>query len=181
MLGKRRQSAAWWNIVRGQIIVGRRSVLYPRGIVVAVIVWFASMTGCAPMVSELKAARNQQGEALHERLSQLIHSFGFRHAIRSVREDSREIDTIFVTIPLDSLKRRHVSLHGMLFNVGRLCARPEHANVSIQIELNAGDEIDRAYLRGVVEPLVAEASNVKVGSQNDAANDFVITLAYTTR
>ena len=133
--------------------------------------------GCAPVVSELKALRNPHAEALHENLSQSIHSFGFRHGIRIVREDDREIDTILVSIPLDSLKRQHITLHHMLFNVARICARPEYAKLSIQIELNAGDDSDRTYMRGIVEPIVAEARNVKVVSQADSANDLVITLS----
>lgn len=134
---------------------------------------------CAPVVSELKAARNPHGDALHERLSQSIHSFGFSHGIHSVREDNREIDTILVAIPLDSLKRQHITLHHMLFNIARLCARPEFGRVSIQIELNAGDDNDRNYMRGIVEPIVAEARNVKLVSQRDAVNDLVITLSRT--
>lgn len=150
-----------------------------RGIMFPLLVAFFSMlAGCSPVVSELKAARNPHVEALHEQLSQSIHSFGFSHGIRSVREGSREIDTVFVSIPLDSLKRQYIGLHHMLFNVARLCARPEYSRMSIQMELNAGDEADRAYMRGIVEPLVAEARNVKVVSQRDASNDFVITISY---
>lgn len=167
------------DIASSWISVGRLSVLSPRGIFVPVIMWLALMlAGCAPAISELKAARNPHAEALHEQLSQSIHSFGFSHGIRSVREDDREIDTIFVAIPLDSLKRQYVTLHYMLFNVARICARPEYSKVSIQIELNTGDDSDRAYMRGIVEPIVAEARNVKVVSQRDASNDFVITLSY---
>lgn len=151
------------------------------GKVVLLVLWLASMlAGCAPMVSELKAARDPHSEALHEQLSRSIHSFGFSHGVRSVREDDREIDSVFVSIPLDSLKRQHISLHHMLFNVARLCARPEFSARSIQIELNAGDDSDRAYMRGIVEPIVAEARNVKVVSQRDASNDIVITISNAT-
>lgn len=154
-------------------------MLHFRGIVVPLAMLFGSMlAGCSPVVSELKAARNPHVEALHEQISQSIHSFGFSHGIRSVREDNRTIDTILVSIPLDSLKRQHITLHHMLFNVARICARPEYSRTSIQIELNAGDESDRAYMRGIVQPIVAEARNVKVVSQRDATNDFVITLSY---
>lgn len=154
-------------------------MLHPRGIVFPLVMLFGLLqVACTPVVSELKAARNPHVEALHEQLSQSIHSFGFSHGIRSVREDNRTIDTIVVSIPLDSLKRQHITLHHMLFNVARLCARPEYSKTSIQIELNAGDEPDRAYMRGIVEPIVAGAGNVKVVSQRDAINDFVITLSY---
>lgn len=149
-----------------------------RGIILALVVSSAVLLGgCAPLVSELKAARQPRSLALHEQLSQSINSFGFSHGIRSVRDDARQIDTILVAIPLDSLKRQHEGLHHMLFNVARLCARPEYAELAIQIELNAGDESDRAYLRGIVAPIVAEARNVKLVSQPDAANDLVITLS----
>ncbi len=132
--------------------------------------------GCSQAVRDLKAARNPRGEALHERLSDTIQDNGFTHGVRTVRDAGREIDSIFVAIPLDSLKRRHVTLHHMLFNVARLCARPEYAKVDIRIELNALDEDDRDYLRSVVEPLVAEARNVTVIPQRESNNDLVITL-----
>lgn len=135
------------------------------------------LTGCANVVHELKAARNTRSEALHERLSEVIHQNGFTHGIRSVRQDERELDTVFVSIPLDSLKRRHISLHHMLFNVARLCARPEYASVSIQIELNAADEADRIYMRDLVQPIVADARNVTVIAQREAENDLVVTLS----
>lgn len=134
-------------------------------------------TGCSQAVRELKAARNPRGEALHERISDVIHDSGFTHGVRSLRDGDREIDSIYVAIPLDSLKRRHITLHHLLFNVARLCARPEHAKVAIRIELNALDEDDREYMRGIVEPLVAEARNVTVVPQRESNNDFVITLS----
>lgn len=134
--------------------------------------------GCSNVVHELKAARNVRSEALHERLSQIIHDNGFTHGIRSVREDQREIDTVFVSIPLDSLKRRHISLHHMLFNVARLCARPEYAAVAIRIELNAVDESDREYMRDIVGPIVADARNISVFAQREAENDFVVTMSH---
>lgn len=143
----------------------------------AIMLLAAVLPACTPLVSDLKQARNPHVEALHERLSQAIHDSGFSHGIRSLREDDREIDTIFVAIPLDSLKRRYIGLHQMLFNVARICARPEFSKVSVQIELNATDEADRAYLRDLVGPLVADAHNVVVLSQRDGANDLVITLS----
>lgn len=152
--------------------------LFHRGmLVLAVICTVLGAAGCAPVVSELKAARHPGGLGLHERLSQSIHDNGFTHGIRSIRSDDREIDTIFVSIPLDALKRQYITLHHMLFNVARLCARPEYAHLSIQIELNAADEVDRNYMRGIVGPIVAEARNVTVSSQSDVTNDLVITLS----
>lgn len=142
------------------------------------VLFVASLLGgCSQVVHELKAARSPHVASLHEQLSTVIHDAGFSHGIRSVREDTRDIDSIFVAIPLDSLKRQHITLHQMLFSVARLCARPEYANVAIQIELNAADETDRAYMRGIVDPIVAEARNVAVSSQRDAASDLVITLS----
>ncbi|MBI4985807.1 MAG: hypothetical protein HZC24_10840 [Rhodocyclales bacterium] len=149
-----------------------------RGLVVLSLLGLVLLpTACTPVVAELKAARHPRAEGLHEQLSQSIRSFGFSHGIRSVREDEREIDTIFVAIPLDSLKRQHITLHHMLFNVARLCARPEFAKIAVRIELNAGDESDRSYMRGIVAPIVAEARNVQVVSQRDASNDLVITIS----
>lgn len=135
------------------------------------------VAGCMPVVSELKEARNPHAVALHEQLSESIHSFGFSHGVRSLRDGDRQIDSIYVAVPLDSLKRRYIGLHHMLFNVARLCARPEYSKISIQIELNAGDEGDRAYMRGIVEPIVADARNVTVLLPRDGTNDVVITMS----
>lgn len=133
-------------------------------------------SGCTQVVHELKAARNPHVAALHEQLSVAIHQAGFGHGIRSVREDTREIDSVYVAVPLDSLKRQAVGLHQMLFSVARLCARPEFANLDIEIELNAKDEQDRAYMRGVIEPIVAEARNVAVVPQRESTSELVITV-----
>lgn len=146
----------------------------------AVVASALLLSGCTQVVHDLKAARAPVREALHERLSDAIHEYGFTHGIRTLREGEREIETIFVAIPLDSLKRQHISLHHMLFNVARLCARPEYAAVKVQIELNAADENDRNYMRGIVEPIVAEARNVSVVAQREAENDLVITLSRAT-
>jgi hypothetical protein len=136
------------------------------------------MSGCAQVVSDLKASRQQNAATIHEHLSRSIHQFGFSHGIRSIRNDDQEIDTVFVAVPLDALKRQYIMLHHMLFNIARICARPEFANVDIRIELNAGDEADQAYMRSIVEPVVAPARNVTVVSQRDGTNDVVITTSH---
>lgn len=135
------------------------------------------LSGCMSVVSELKAARNPHVESLHEQLLRSIHDNGFSHDLRIARDSDREIDTIFVAIPLDSLKRRYITLHHMLFNVARLCARPEYSDIAIAIELNANDEKDRAYLLGIVGPIVAESRNVSVVPQREDASDLIITLS----
>jgi hypothetical protein len=144
----------------------------------AVFVLAVGLSACAPMVSELKAGRNPHVEKLHERLSRSIHDNGFSHGIRSmVGGGESEIDTIFVAIPLDSLKRRFITLHHMLLNVAMLCARPEFSNVTIQIELNTSDEEDLEYMRGIVAPVLVDARNVTLVPQRENSNDLVITLS----
>jgi hypothetical protein len=139
------------------------------------------LAGCAPLVSDLKASRGQHVGAIHEQLSNAIQRNGFSHGIRIMREDEREIDVIFVSIPLDALKRQFISLHHMLFNVARISARPEFSRIDIQIELNASDEEDRKYMQGIVEPIVADARNVTVTAQRENTNDLVITMTYDPR
>jgi hypothetical protein len=151
------------------------SSLRYRGVRLALVLFAASVASCAPVISDLKAARASHVAALHEQLSQSIHDAGFSHGIRTVREDVREIDSIFVAVPLDSLKRRHESLHRMLFNVARLCARPEFSKIAIRIELNAADAADRDYMRGIVEPIVNGMPNVVVAAQEEGAGEVVIT------
>ncbi len=146
-------------------------------VLVAVVLLAGGLAGCATVVSDLKAARTPHAEALHERLSEIAHGYGFSHGIRSIRDDAREIDTIFVSIPLDSLKRRFINLHHMLLNVAMLCARPEFSKVSIRIELNTSDASDLAYMRGIVEPVLVDAHNVSLVPQRENSNDMVITLS----
>lgn len=120
---------------------------------------------------------------LHEVLSRVITKNGYTHVVRGRRSEQKVIDTVVVHLPLVALKRQVVSLHAMLFEVARLCARPEYRHIAITLELNAVDAEDRAYLHGLVRPIVAEAPNVRV-EMNDHEindNDVVITTVFDPR
>lgn len=150
----------------------------PRFLLIAALLVLAStLAGCAGIpVSSKKAP--PAVEELHERLSVAIRNNGFSHGIHSVREDDRDIDSIFVSIPLDSLKRRHLSLDLMLTDVARLCAKPQFADVEVQIEIGVHDEEDARYMRSLIEPQVQRAANVKVLQVKEARNELTITMTH---
>lgn len=126
----------------------------------------------------LKVATEQRITELHERLSHSISSHGFTHGLRGIREEGRNIDSIYIALSLDSLKRRHISLDQMLADVARICTAKEFAAVDIRIELSASDEDDMEYLRGLIVPALADASNVQVIQVRDVVNEIVITMTH---
>jgi hypothetical protein len=140
------------------------------------------LAGVVMMLAGCTAAGTKQGynkdDDLHERLSRAIQKNGFSHGVRGVRDDQRVIDSVIVHVPLDSLKRQFINLHNMLFDVSRLCARPEYRHLDITIELNAADAKDREYLSGIVGPIVADTPNVTMEVHNEDVNDLVITTVF---
>lgn len=143
----------------------------------ALLLSLGMLCGCATGL-DLKSEKEQRITELHERLSYSISNHGFTHGLRGTREEGRNIDSIYISISLDSLKRRHLSLDQMLADVARICATKEFAEVDIRIELSTGDEADMQYLRGLIEPTLARASNVRVITMRDAVNDIVITTMH---
>lgn len=123
---------------------------------------FLALAGCA--VDQLLASRVNAGADIQERLSLAISRNGFRHTLRSERDDSRHLDSIHISVPLDSLKRRHYSLEKLLKEVGRICALPEYSAYPILIELGASDEDDRLFLREVLLTETGEKANIRVAA-----------------
>lgn len=135
------------------------------------------LCGCVSGL-DLKNEKEQRITELHERLSHSISRHGFTHGLRGMREDGRNIDSIYISISLDSLKRRHASLDQMLADVARICAAKDFAKVDIRIELSTGDEEDMKYLRGLLQPPLSSAHNVQVVPVREGSNDIVITTSH---
>lgn len=146
-------------------------------ILIAALLSIGALCSCTPGIN-LKAEKEQRITELHERLSHAISRHGFNHGLRGTREDGRNIDSIYISISLDSLKRRHESIDQMLADVGRICTAKEFAEVNIRIELSARDDDDMLYLYGLIQPTTAGAINVQVVRVRDAVNDIVITVAH---
>lgn len=113
---------------------------------------------------------------LHERLSAVIARDGFSHGLRSQRDGWQDFDSVYVRIALDSLKRRHYSLDNLMQDIGRVCALPNYAHLAIRIEIGAGDEEDRMYLKAVLEPAIKGKSNITIIVAPDAYNDITIAV-----
>lgn len=121
---------------------------------------FLALAGCA--IDQLHANRAGINPDIQERLSSVISRNGFRHTLRSERDDNHHFDSIYVSVPLDSLKRRHYSLENLLKEVGRICALPEYSAYPIFIELGASDEEDRLFLREALLKETGEKANIRV-------------------
>lgn len=143
----------------------------------ALLLAIGVLCGCGQVVP-LHTAREQRITELHERLSYAISRHGFSHGLRGTREDGRSIDSIYISISLDSLKRRYSSIDQMLTDVGRICAAREFSEMVIRIELSAAADDDMRYMYGLLTPALAGAPNVQVVQIRDAVNDIVITVAH---
>lgn len=138
------------------------------------------LVACAPNAAFPISIKREQSVELHERLSQAIHRSGFSHGLRGVREDNKVIDSIFISVSFDALKRRYAGLDKMLAEVGRICGDKAYERVTIRIELS-GDDDDMIYLRGLLEPTIGGAKNVSIVSINEGRNDIVITMTHPER
>lgn len=115
---------------------------------------------------------------IHERLSYIIRRQGFRHGIMSTRDDDRDIDSIFVSVPLDGLKRKHPGLEKMLTMVGTICALPEYADITVRIELGTMDESDLTFMRDIFRKTLADKKNAEVVTVKDSRSDLTITVTH---
>lgn len=122
----------------------------------------------------LRKARND----IHERLSAVIARDGFSHGLRSERDGSQDFDSVYIHVALDSLKRRHYTLDNLMKDIGTICALPSYAHLAIRIEIAAGDEEDRMYLKNLLVPAVAGKANITVVTDQDLYNDIVITIRH---
>ncbi|HEY3327665.1 MAG TPA: hypothetical protein VGK14_10930 [Novimethylophilus sp.] len=142
------------------------------------ILWLAIalLAGCAANPSDSRFAQNVKD--IHESLSSVIARNGFSHEIRSQRDGPREVDSIFIPISLDSLKRRHYSLDNLMNEIGSVCVLPEYIRLPVLIEIGADDEEDRMYLKSALMPSISGRANIQVITAPDTDNNIAITVEH---
>jgi hypothetical protein len=135
-----------------------------------------SLTGCA--IEPRAGGRDRSLSDIQERLSVAISHNGFTHSLRSERDGSRHVDSIYISVPLDSLKRRHYSLENLVKDVGRICSLPEYAGDPILIIVGVGDAEDRSYLKDEFLKVLGQRPNIRVSVDSDGYNDILITVRH---
>lgn len=115
---------------------------------------------------------------IHESLSQIVTRHGFRHEVRSQRDGERELDAILIPIALDSLKRRHESLDGLLHDLGRAFDQPEYRGLPVLVEISAEDAEDLAYLQATMTSAVQRKAGLRIKSSLEADAALVITVGH---
>lgn len=145
--------------------------------VIVVALTLSSLSGCHQKIPPGKSTVPELND-IHERLSYIIRQHGFHHGIMSNREDNRDIDSIFVSLPLDAVKRQHPGLEKMLVMVGTICALPEYSDISVYIELGTMDEADLNFMRNTLEKALTGKSNAKIAITPGARSDITITVTH---
>lgn len=153
------------------------------------LAWIRAFTGAASILILISACTLQkhpdpnfakERNDIHERLSAVITRDGFSHGMRSQRDGWKHIDSIYIRIALDSLKRRHYSLDNLMKDIGAVCALPRYRHLNFRIEIGAGDEDDRIYLSAVLAPAIKGKTNIFVATSADVYNDITITVQHPT-
>lgn len=169
-----------------------QSTIFRIRSVAGVVSVVLAVAGCAPLKSQDQSSRKARNDVLtaqdmslrkarndiHERLSAVIARDGFSHGLRSERDGSQDFDSIYIHVALDSLKRRHYTLDNLMKDIGTICALPSYAHLAIRIEIAAGDEDDRTYLKTLLMPEVTGKANITVVTDQDLYNDIVITVRH---
>ena len=136
------------------------------------------LPGCTALDMKSGGRLGSAGD-IQERLSAVIARNGFTHSLRSERSGGVHVDSIYISVPLDSLKRRHYSLENLMRDVGQICALPEYATLPIHVEFAAGDDEDRHYLQALLFKEVDGKRNVSITVESDFFNDILITTSHS--
>lgn len=147
-----------------------------RRVLSALLVMMAAMA-CST-VDKKNGGNSKAGDDIQERLSAIIGRNGFTHSLRSERDGGQHRDSVYISIPLDNLKRRHYSLENLLRDLGRVCAQPEYAALPIRVEFAAGDVSDRRYLQEQFLKEVGDKANISVSVESDLFDDILIMTAH---
>jgi hypothetical protein len=134
--------------------------------------------GCSQTSAPGTSAIAGQGD-IHERLSNAIRKSGYEHGIMIRRENDLDIDSIFISVPLDGVKQHHPSLEKLLMSLGNICALPEYAYVLERFELDASDYDNFLYMRGVLEKALGGRPNTKIIAAQTPRNAITVTLIHT--
>lgn len=118
---------------------------------------------------------------IRERLSDAITFDGFSHGLRRHRDGPEHYDEINISISLDSLKGRHLSLEKLVTDIGRICAHPNYAHLPIRILIGAGEEDDQMYLYAILATAVKGRPNVALLTASDSRNQLIVTVLHRGR
>lgn len=118
---------------------------------------------------------------IRERLSDVITLDGFSHGLRRHREGLEHYDEINVSISLDSLKGRHLSLEKLMADIGWVCSQSNYAHLPIRIVIGAGDDDDQMYLYAILATAVKGRPNVALVTANDSRNQVIVTVLHRDR
>lgn len=144
------------------------------GIILSTAFVLLALTGCA--LDSRSGGRDGSVVDIQERLSTVITRNGFAHGLRSERGGTRHVDSIYINVPLDSLKRRHYSLENLIKDIARVCTQPDFAAFPIRVEFGGGDEKDKTYMQEVFLREAGERKNIKVSITSEGYNDIEITI-----
>ncbi|MDA8255868.1 MAG: hypothetical protein M0Z99_09570 [Betaproteobacteria bacterium] len=141
----------------------------------------AALSACTPGKSHVPGMIGAQDD-IRERLSDVIISNGFSHGLRHHRDGLGHYDELNISISLDSLKGRHLSLEKLMMDIGSICAHPSYAHLPIRIFIGAGDEDDQMYLYAILATAVRGSPNVALltanDSRNDSRNQLIVTVLH---
>lgn len=135
-----------------------------------------ALCGCSPIQRQPGGPAVPTVGEMHERLSAVIRQDGFRHGVRGERGDDRVVDSVFISVPMDAIKRRHESLDQLLLDIAAICLAPEFAEYQVLIELSSSDVADFEYMKSVIAPPLAGRRNIRIEASKDVRNDITITM-----
>ncbi|OGS91391.1 MAG: hypothetical protein A2Z95_08815 [Gallionellales bacterium GWA2_60_18] len=145
--------------------------------IVIVLLACAALAGCSQNAAPGTAMQARLID-IHEHLSYAIRKAGYDHSIMSRREGPVNIDSIFISMPLDGVKRQHPSVEKLLNSIGTICARPEYADVALHIELDASDYDNFLFMRGVLEKALGARTNARIIANQNPRNTITVTLTH---
>ncbi len=151
--------------------------LRPIATMVCVLTALSACTPSKPHGPDMTMAQDD----IRERLSDVITLDGFSHGLRRHRDGLEHYDEINISISLDSLKGRHLSLEKLVTDIGRICAHPKYAHLPIRIFIGAGDDDDQMYLYAILATAVRGRPNVALLTAYDSRNQLIVTVLHRDR
>lgn len=153
-----------------------KTLLRIRTIAVTIPVVLA-LVACAPgRKNEPEPVRAKTD--IHERLAAAILRDGFSHSLYTQRERGEDHDVIRITISLDSLKGRHLSLEKLMKDISTICAHPNYAHLPIHILIEARDDDDQTYLYALLTSIIKAGANIAIDIAADAGNMVTIRVRH---
>jgi len=148
--------------------------------IVTLVCVLTALSACSPS-KPLGPDMIRAQDDIRERLSDVITLDGFSHGLRRHRDGLEHYDEINISISLDSLKGRHLSLEKLATDIGRICAYPGYGHLPIRIFIGAGDDDDQMYLYAILATAVKGRPNVALHTANDSRNQLIVTVLHRDR